>query len=204
MLGVSAHGLLLALALLMGGADAPAGAGHPLRAAQPRSAPDEALLAVEIPAGGQVKYELREDGLLHVDRFLSMAVAYPANYGSMPSTLGGDGDPLDALVLTRTPLAPGALVRFRPLGVLRMVDAGEADEKLVGVPADDVDPTYAGVRALADLPAAERRRIEAFFRVYKDLPDGAARVELRGWGDAAEARALLREAMARYAAAREE
>ncbi|WP_024891602.1 inorganic diphosphatase [Luteimonas huabeiensis] len=187
----------LALALLTGiaAAEPPA---HPLRVAQPGAAPAEALLAVEIPAGGQVKYEFGADGLLRVDRFLSMAVAYPANYGALPSTLGGDGDPLDALVLTRAPLQPGALVRFRPLGVLRMSDGGEADEKLIGVPADDVDPTYAGVRALDDLPAMELRRIEAFFRVYKDLPGDGGRIVLSGYGDAAEAQAVLRAAMARY------
>jgi len=174
---------------------AAAGAANPRQAPQPASAPEEALLLVEIPAGGFTKYETGDDGLVHVDRFLSMPVAYPANYGSMPRTLAGDGDPLDALVLTRAPLHPGVLIRFRPLGVLRMSDAGEADEKIIGVPADDVDPTYAGIRSIEDLPAIERERIEAFFRVYKDLPSGTRRVELRGWGNAAEAKALIRSAI---------
>lgn len=82
----------------------------PLSVPQPREAPAEALLAVEIPAGSFTKYEIGEDGLPRVDRFLSMPVAYPANYGSMPRTLAGDGDPLDSLVLTREPLHPGVLV----------------------------------------------------------------------------------------------
>lgn len=172
---------------------------HPFLAAQPAQAPAEVVLAVEIPAGSFTKYETGEDGLLFVDRFLSMPVAYPANYGSMPRTLAGDGDPLDALVLTRQPLHPGVLVRFRPIGVLRMVDRGERDEKIIGVPADKVDPAYAGVRELADLPAVERQRIEAFFRVYKDLPDGANPVELHGWGNAAEARTRITEALRRFA-----
>ncbi|KLJ01791.1 pyrophosphatase [Luteimonas sp. FCS-9] len=173
---------------------------HPFHVAQPDPAAHEALLAVEIPAGGSVKYEIgAEDGLVHVDRFLSMPVAYPANYGSMPATRAGDGDPLDALVLTRAPIHPGALIRFRPLGVLRMRDRGQADEKIVGVPVDDVDPSYAGMRDLSDLPAAERARIEAFFRVYKDLPEGGNGVALHGWGDAAEARRLIGEAIARAA-----
>ncbi len=172
---------------------------HPLQVEQPSSESDGALLLVEIPAGGTVKYEMGEDGHLVVDRFLSMPVAYPANYGSLPGTLAGDGDPLDALVLTRAPLQPGVLVRFRPIGVLRMTDRGEADQKIVGVPAERVDPTYSTIRDLRDLPQAERERIEAFFRVYKDLPAGRNGVRLDGWGGAAEARAVLREARARHA-----
>lgn len=171
---------------------------NPRALAQPE-APGEALLLVEIPAGGTIKYETRADGLLFVDRFLSMPMAYPANYGSLPGTLAGDGDPLDALVLTRTPLQAGVLLRFRPVGVLRMRDRGEADEKLIGVPVDGIDPGYAHIRDIDDLPPAERARIEAFFRVYKALEDGTNPVELAGFGGAAEARGLLREAVRRYA-----
>jgi len=192
------HGAVLAGLLAVVASNAPAvELLHPFALPQPDNAPEEVLLAVEIPAGGAVKYELGEHGELRVDRFLSMPVAYPANYGSMPRTLAGDGDPLDALVLTRFPVQPGAVVRFRPLGVLRMVDKGEADEKIVGVPVDAVDPTYVGLRDLGDLPVMERQRIEAFFRVYKQLP-GAARIELNGWGDAAEARELIRQSLQRY------
>ncbi|WP_313169780.1 inorganic diphosphatase [Stenotrophomonas sp.] len=170
---------------------------HPFTLPQPANAPQEALLAVEIPAGGAIKYELGEHGELRVDRFLSMPVTYPANYGSMPRTLAGDGDPLDALVLTRFPIQPGAVVRFRPLGVLRMIDKGQADEKIVGVPVDAVDPSYANVRSLQDLPAIEVQRIEAFFRTYKQLPGGAD-IQLNGWGDAAEARQVISRALAGY------
>ena len=188
--------LLLALPLAAGAAQP--GWVHPFHAAQPAKAPAELLLAVEIPAGSFTKYEIGEDGLLHVDRFIAMPMAYPANYGSMPSTLAGDGDSLDALVLTRAPLHPGAVIRFRPVGVLRMVDGGEADEKIIGVPVDKVDASYAGIRDLADLPKAEIDRIEAFFRVYKQLPAGSKTVELHGWGDAAEARRIAAEALQRY------
>ena len=188
--------LLLSLPAVAGGRDAHV--GHPFLATQPAQAPAEVLLAVEIPAGTSVKYEIGEDGLVFVDRVLSMPVAYPANYGSMPRTLAGDGDPLDALVLTRQPLHPGVLVRFRPVAVLRMTDKGEQDEKIIGVPVDQVDPTYAGIRDVADLPAIERQRIEAFFRVYKDLPEGGNAVRLAGWGDAAEARARVAESLARF------
>lgn len=192
----------LLLSLLAASVAAPAVAGehirHPFLASQSAKAPEEVLLAVEIPAGSSIKYEINEQGLLFVDRFQSMPVAYPANYGSMPRTLAGDGDPLDALVLTRQPLHPGVLVGFRPIGVLRMVDKGEQDQKVIGVPTDRIDPTYAGIRDLADLPAIERQRIEAFFRIYKELPEGRNPVQLNGWGDAAEARALISESMRRF------
>ena len=171
---------------------------NPLLAAQPKNAPDEVNLAVEIPAGSFTKYEIKDDGLVHVDRFQSMPVAYPANYGSMPRTLAGDNDPLDALVLTREPLHPGVLVQFRPIGYLKMLDKGEHDEKIIGVPTDKVDPTYAGIRDLADLPQIERDRIEAFFRVYKDLPKGRNPVELNGWGNAAEAKFVIEAALKRF------
>lgn len=190
---------LLCLAAATGsGAERSASIRHPFLAQQPDQVPDEVLLAVEIPAGGFTKYEINDEGLVYVDRFQSMPVAYPANYGSLPRTLAGDGDPLDALVLTREPLHPGVLVAFRPVGVLRMRDDGERDEKIIGVPTDKVDPTYAGIRDIGDLPQIERERIEAFFRVYKDLPKGRNPVELNGFGDAAEAKALVREALARF------
>jgi len=172
---------------------------HPLLAAQADKAPEEAMLVVEIPAGGFTKYELDSQGMLYVDRYLQMPMAYPANYGSLPRSAGQDGDPLDALVLTRAPIQPGAMIRFRPVAVLHMVDGGETDNKIVGVPAGKIDPTYDGFRDLGDLPQAERDRIEAFFRVYKDLP-GPNRVQLNGWGDAAEAKALIAESLRRFEA----
>ena len=171
---------------------------HPFLAAQLKKAPEEVLLAVEIPAGSFTKYEINEEGLVYVDRFQSMPVVYPANYGSMPRTLAGDGDPLDALVLTREPLHPGVLIAFRPIGYLRMLDKGEQDDKVIGVPTDKVDPTYSNIRDLADLPEIERQRIEAFFRIYKDLPAGRNPVVLNGYGNATEAKVLITEALQRF------
>ncbi len=189
---------LLALLAAAAIAQADPSVRHPFYAAQPKQAPEEVNLAVEIPAGSFTKYEINEEGLVYVDRFQSMPVAYPANYGSLPRTLAGDGDPLDALVLTREPLHPGVLIRFRPIGYLKMIDGGAHDEKVIGVPTDKVDPTYAGIRDLADLPEIERQRIEAFFRVYKDLPSGRNPVQLNGWGNAAEARKLIDESLQRF------
>ena len=193
--------LMFLLALCAGNALArEAHIRHPFLAQQPKAAPEEVLLAVEIPAGSFTKYEINDEGLVFVDRFQSMPVAYPANYGSMPRTLAGDGDPLDALVLTREPLHPGVLVKFRPIGVLRMLDDGKHDEKIIGVPTDKIDPTYAGIRDLTDLPQIERDRIEAFFRVYKDLPKGRNPVQLNGYGDAKEAKALIQASLERFSA----
>ena len=193
---------LLPLVLLLGAgiaaAQEPGHVRRPLLAAQPASEADGALLLVEIPTGNAIKYEVDADGHLFVDRFLSMPVAYPANYGSMPRSLAGDSDPLDALVLTPEPLHPGVLVRFRPIGVLRMVDAGEQDQKIIGVPTDKLDPAYSSIRDIGDLPRAERDRIEAFFRVYKALSEEGNPVRLDGYGDAEEAKALISGALERF------
>lgn len=150
--------------------------------AQPAEAPHELLALIEIPAGASIKYELHEQsGRMEVDRFLSMPVAYPANYGVLPCTLAADGDALDVLVMTREPVAPGTLIRVRPVGLLRMLDRGEEDHKLLAVPVDGVDPGFARVRELDDLPRQELDRIEAFFRVYKNLPDPHMEVVVGPW-----------------------
>lgn len=168
---------------------------------QPESAPAEVYALVEIPAGSTTKYELdAATGHLLVDRFQSMPVVYPANYGTLPSTLAGDNDPLDVLVYTREPVIPGALILVRPIGILRMLDGGEQDDKLVAVPADAVDPTYAGVRDIGDLAAIELQRLQAFFAVYKQLPEGRKQIESQGVGDRAAAMEVTRAALLRFAA----
>ena len=169
---------------------------HPFAYEQPRTDGSEFFMVVEIPAGSFTKYEIDADtGHLIVDRYQQMPVVYPANYGSVASTLAGDGDNLDALVLTREPIVPGALIRVRAVGVLRMIDGGETDDKLITVPVSGVDPTYDDIRSIEDLPEIERQRIAAFFAVYKSLPEGRKVVELRGYGDAAEAQAMVRQAL---------
>lgn len=190
---------LLTLVAALSAASIPAsGAPHPFAATQAQDLPNNAMLAVEIPAGSFTKYEINQEGLMVVDRFQSMPVVYPANYGSLPRTLAGDGDPLDALVFTREPLHPGVMIKFRPIGYLKMRDGGEADEKLIGVPASDIDPSYDNIQDITDLPTIERQRIEAFFRVYKQLPQGRKQVELDGFGSAEQARELLRNAANQY------
>ena len=98
--------------------------------------PTDIQVVIEIPAGTFTKYEIDgKTGLLFVDRFQSMPVVYPTNYGSIPSTVGQDADPLDALVITRQPIYPGALIRVRPVGILKMIDGGDIDDKIVAVPS---------------------------------------------------------------------
>jgi len=167
---------------------------HPLDFPQPADFPSEFHAVIEIPAGGTVKYEIDPDtGVPVVDRFVVSPVAYPANYGFVAGTLEGDGDPLDVLIWTREPVVPGAVVRARAVGLLRMTDAGERDTKILAVPAADVDPRYADVRDIDDLGRWERERVESFFETYKGLP-GGGRIELAGIGDAVEANAALVEA----------
>jgi len=155
-------------------------------------------MVVEIAAGGRAKYEIDPDsGRLFVDRLLQTPMGYPAHYGSIPQTLAGDSDPMDALVYSREPLLPGVLIRVRPLALLRMVDAGEEDLKVIAVPTLDVDPGAAGIQALGDLGPLEGDRIALFFRQYKAIPAGAD-VRLGGFEDAAAARGALAASRERY------
>jgi inorganic pyrophosphatase len=160
---------------------------------------DEFFTVVEIPQGSMTKYEIdAENGHVFVDRFMSMPVVYPANYGSITSSLNVDGDPLDALVLTREPVAPGALIKVRAIGVLKMIDGGESDNKIIAVPAAKIDPTYADIKSVDDLPAMERQRLEGFFRVYKQLPEGSKVVEVSGFDSADIAREQVSAALQMY------
>lgn len=160
----------------------------------------EFYTAIEIPAGSFTKYEIDADtGHIVVDRFLSMPMAYPTNYGSITSSLGGDGDPLDALVYSREPIAPGSIIRVRAIGVLKMIDGGEKDSKIIAVPAAKIDPTYKAIKEVSDLPEIEQQRLQAFFRVYKGLPEGSKKVELDGFDTAAAAENEVAAAIKAYA-----
>ena len=117
---------------------------------QPENNPEEFYAVTEIPAGGMIKYETdAKTGFIVADRFQSMPVAYPANYGSLTQSLAGDGDPLDVIFYTRAPLAPGTLIKLRAIGVLKMIDGGEKDDKIVAVPASKIDPTYDDIKELS-------------------------------------------------------
>lgn len=129
---------------------------------------------IEIPQGGMpVKYELDPfSGALFVDRFLHTSMIYPANYGFVPNTLAEDGDPVDVLVVTPTPVAPGVVIRCRPVGVLLMRDEKGFDEKVLAVPVDKLNPFYKDVKNYKDLPPLLIEQIKHFFSHYKDLEPG--------------------------------
>src|SRR5437763_7716047 len=116
--------------------------------------PKDLHAIIEIPLGGApVKYELdKASGELGVDCFLHTAMFYPGNYGFIPHTLSGDGDPCDVLVIAQTPVVPGAVIRCRPVGALIMEDQAGADEKILAVPVDALHPFYAGIASFRDLP----------------------------------------------------
>ena len=160
--------------------------------------PEEVNMIVENPLGGvPVKYELdKESGAMFVDRFLHTAMFYPGNYGFIPHTLSGDGDPVDVLALGRNPVMPGCVMPVRPVGVLLMEDDGGQDEKIIAVPADHVHPYHGDVFDYTDIRAVSREQIEHFFTHYKDLEHGKWSKTL-GWDDAAKAKALIQEGVER-------
>ncbi|HCH20832.1 MAG TPA: inorganic diphosphatase, partial [Cellvibrionales bacterium] len=141
-------------------------------------------------------YEVDKDtGALMVDRFMATAMFYPCNYGYIPNTLSEDGDPLDVLVPTPYPLINGAVIKCRPVGVLKMEDESGIDAKLIAVPVDKLSVIYREVQEATDLPALLLQQIEHFFEHYKDLEKGKW-VKVQGWADAAEAKAEIVKSVA--------
>jgi inorganic pyrophosphatase len=123
---------------------------------------------IEIPKGSKVKYVLdKSTGLLRMDRILYTSTHYPSNYGFIPRTHADDGDPLDVLVISSEPIIPGALAKCRPIGVMRMVDSGDQDDKILCVLPKD--PVYKGITDIAQLPEHIGKEIQHFFSVYKAL-----------------------------------
>jgi inorganic pyrophosphatase len=147
-----------------------------------KNIPDNINVIIEIPQGsGAIKYEVDKDsGAVMVDRFLGTSMVYPANYGFVPNTLADDGDPLDVLVYTHTPIALGAVIAARPLGVLMMEDEGGMDEKIVAVPVSKLASVYDNYQSPHDLPIVHQ--IKHFFEHYKDLEAGKW-VKVTGWED---------------------
>jgi inorganic pyrophosphatase len=163
-----------------------------------KNPPEDVNVVIEVPIGGEpIKYELdKAAGTLVVDRFLYTAMRYPGNYGFVPHTLSDDGDPIDVLVANTRPIIPGAVINVRPIGVLKMEDDAGGDEKIIAVPAPKLTQRYAHVMNYSDLPAITLQQIQHFFEHYKDLEPGKW-VKMLGWGDAAEARKLIAEAIVR-------
>lgn len=162
--------------------------------------PHDINVVIEVPLGGEpVKYEMdKSSGAMFVDRILYTAMRYPGNYGFVPHTLSGDGDPIDVLIANQRPLMSGAVINCRPVGVLYMKDEAGDDEKIIAVPSEKVSAMFNHINNFRDLPEIHRRQISHFFEHYKDLEDGKW-VEIVRWGDDAEAREMIMESIARAA-----
>jgi|APCry1669192319_1035405.scaffolds.fasta_scaffold29651_2 inorganic pyrophosphatase len=157
---------------------------------------DTVNVIVEIPRGSQNKYEFdHETNTIMLDRHLIVSMGYPAEYGFIPDTLGGDGDPLDALVLSEYPTFPGCLIKSRILGMCIMTDEKGEDAKLICVP--DYDPAWKSAKDITDVPKATLDKISHFFTVYKDLDEGKW-VKVENYVGRKEALAELEASIARY------
>lgn len=163
-----------------------------------KNPPEDVNVIVEVPVGGQpIKYEMdKEAGTLVVDRFLYTPMHYPGNYGFVPHTLSGDGDPIDVLVCNTRQLIPGCVINVRPIGVLVMEDNAGQDEKVIAVPSPKLTRRYENVFNHTDLPEITLQQIEHFFAHYKDLEPGKW-VKIGGWHDAAYAKKMIVEAIER-------
>lgn len=168
-----------------------------------KNPPEEVNVLIEVAIGGEpIKYEMdKAAGTLFVDRFLYTPMRYPGNYGFIPHTLSEDGDPCDVLVANTRPLVPGSYIAVRPIGVMLMEDEGGGDEKIIAVPVPKLTKRYENVHNYTDLPQITLDQIQHFFEHYKDLEPGKW-VKLKGWGDAAEAKKLIVEAIERAKAAK--
>lgn len=164
--------------------------------------PDEINLIIEIQrGGGRNKYEFdKETGRLTLDRVNGTTATYPTDYGYIPGTLCEDGDPLDGLLLIDEPVVHGAVVPVRPVAVLYMVDEGEGDEKLICVPVKDISKAHINdLSDLSDQGKNFKKVVEQFYSHYKDWKNDwqGVQIEFKGWGDAAEAKKVVQESIAR-------
>ncbi|HBL40662.1 MAG TPA: inorganic pyrophosphatase [Ruminococcaceae bacterium] len=160
-----------------------------------RISPNDFIAVIEIPKGSKNKYELdKETGLIMLDRVLYTSTHYPANYGFIPLTFADDLDPLDVVVLCSEPLDPLTLVRCYPIGVIKMLDNGRSDEKIIAIPFSD--PNYNGYRSIFNLPRHIQDEMSHFFTVYKQLEKKDTAVdEIQGENDAVQ---IIEKAIAAY------
>ncbi len=161
--------------------------------------PHDVNVIIEIPMHAPpVKYEVNKDsGALFVDRFLSTSMVYPINYGYIPHTLSEDGDPVDVMILTPTPVIHGSVIRARIIGMMRMTDESGIDAKLLAVPVSKLCKDYDHIQSYTDLPQSFLARIEHFFMHYKDLEEGKwAKVE--GWDNRDSAHQEIMQSIQRY------
>lgn len=154
-----------------------------------KDVPNDINVIIEIPAQADpIKFEVeKESGAVYVDRFMGTSMRYPINYGYVPHTIAGDGDPVDVLVVTPFPLLPGVVIRCRPVGVLKMEDESGMDAKVVAVPVSKLTPLYDKVQTIEDLPELLMKQTVHFFEHYKDLEPGKW-VKVVGWGTVEDAK----------------
>lgn len=162
--------------------------------------PEQFNVVIEIPERSDpVKYEVdKATGALVVDRFMATAMYYPANYGYIPKTLSEDGDPVDVLVITPTPLISGCMIPCRPIGLLKMTDESGVDAKILAVPIDKLAKQYQHIQSTDDVCPQLLKVIEHFFAHYKDLEEGKW-VKVDGWHGVAEAKQEVMQSVARFA-----
>ncbi|MGB9707156.1 MAG: inorganic diphosphatase [Microgenomates group bacterium] len=138
-----------------------------------KNPPEEINVFIEIPQGSSIKYELdKETGVIFVDRFAYTAMFYPFNYGFIPNSYAEDGDPVDVLVISSYPVAPGVVIPARPIGLLEMEDEEGIDTKILAVPTKKVDPFLTKINDISDLDDLTKQKIQHFFNYYKELEPG--------------------------------
>lgn len=163
-----------------------------------KNPPHDINVVIEVPVGGEpIKYEMdKESGALFVDRFLYTPMRYPGNYGFIPKTLSGDGDPCGVIIANTRAIMPGAVMSCRPVGVLLMEDEAGVDEKILAVPSTKLTRRYEKIENYTDIPEITLQQIEHFFQHYKDLESGKW-VKVLGWHDKEEAQAIIAAALLR-------
>lgn len=157
--------------------------------------PQKINVVVDIPTGSSNKYEYQEEkGYFSLDRVLYSPMFFPFDYGFIPQTTAGDGDPLDVVLLTSFPTFPGCVIKSRPIGILFMKDEKGTDHKIIAVPQKKVDPRTKPLQKIEDLPSHLKEEIETFFKDYKKLEKGKF-VEIENWGGVSEAQKVISQAV---------
>lgn len=158
---------------------------------------EEMNVIVEIPKFSKNKYEIdKETGIIALDRVMHTAQDYPFDYGFVPQTLFDDGDALDVVLVTTYPLAPGILVKARPVAIMEMTDGGERDDKVVAVPVDD--PRFSNVQDIQDLNPHFQKEMTHFFETYKKVQN--KEVSIGTWHGADEAKKAFARSREMYEA----